>query len=78
MKEEYKEHLIDAGGRRVPGQNEWKPYVQICWREGANERIKTWTESHFTLVFPTEQEAETEGHLFARKWIDDDKPALER
>jgi hypothetical protein len=34
-------------------------------------------EWHFKRTFPTEKEAEKQGHIFAKKWIDDGEPNLE-
>jgi hypothetical protein len=72
MEEIYKEHIIRPGARRVPhSTTEWQPTVQISWREGSSDFVKTWTESDFKRDFPTKEEAEREGLLFAKKWIDD-------
>ena len=77
MEETYKAHLIRSGAGRVPDSNEWKPVVQVNWNEGNKERVKLWMEWHFKRSFRTEKAAEIEGHLFAKKWIDDGKPNLE-
>ena len=74
MEETYKEHFIRSGARRMRNSAEWKPIAQIRWREGSNDFVKTWTESDFKRDFPTKEEAEREGLLFAKKWIDDGKP----
>ena len=77
MEETYKKHIIRSGAAPVPDCKEWKPIAQINWNEGGKGRVKLWMEWHFKLTFPTEKEAEMEGHLFAKKWIDDGKPNLE-
>jgi hypothetical protein len=54
MQEIYKEHFVRSGARRMRNSAEWK----------------TWTELHFKRDFPTKEEAEREGLLFAKNWID--------
>jgi hypothetical protein len=77
MEETYKAHVIRSGARPVPNSSKWKPVAQVCWREGQNERKKTWMGWHFKRSFSTERTAEIAAHLFAKKWIDDGKPNLE-
>ena len=77
MEETYKKHLIRSHAEQVRKGAEWKPIVQINWSEGTRERVKLWMDWHFKCSFPTANEAEMEGHLFAKRWIDDVKPSLE-
>ena len=74
MDEIYKGHFIHAVGRPVPNTGEWKPTVEVRWKEGNNELMKTLMESHFKRSFTTKTIAETAGLLLAKKWIDDGKP----
>jgi hypothetical protein len=73
MEETYKGHVIRSGARPVPGTTEWKPYVEISWQQARAYLFKTFKESHFNLSYPTEKDAEMEGHFTAQKWIDDGK-----
>jgi hypothetical protein len=74
MEEVYKQHIIRSGAAPIRDSELWKPIAQVNWSEGGKERVKLWMEWHFERSFASYQEAETEGHLFAKKWIDDAKP----
>jgi hypothetical protein len=75
MEEIYKEHIIHPGARRVPhSTTEWRPTVQISWREGSSELMKI---LHLKRSFAAQTTAEQQALLFAKKWIDDGKPIIE-
>ena len=77
MEETYKEHYIHSDAQELSVGKVWKPTVNVFWMEGSDRRSKSFWQGHFNRSFPTKQAAEMEGHLFAKKWIDDGKPNLE-
>lgn len=70
MKQTYKQFTIrsDAAPLR---DNKWKPIAQINWSENGHDRVKLWMPWFFDHPFATTSEAELEGHLFAKNWIDE-------
>jgi hypothetical protein len=71
MEEIYKQHVIRSGAAPIRNNKEWKPIAQVNWSDDGIDRVKLWMEWHFDRSFPNYDEAEMEGHRFAKKWIDD-------
>ena len=71
MTENYEEHNIQASAWRLPDPSSWKPRVLIGWSEDGREMMKSFT---IQRTFATEKEAQVDGLLFAKTWIDDGKP----
>jgi uncharacterized protein YcfL len=75
MKEMFHGHSIEASAWHVPKTNQWKTTVLIYWYDSGGLGRKSFLASDFNVTFATEEEARIYGHQFARKWIDDGKPA---
>jgi AbiV family abortive infection protein len=75
--EHYKGHHIQSTAR-LDEKNEyrWIPEVIVSWMPGPRTR-QQFEQIHVMRGFATEQHAEMEGMLLARKWIDDGKPVTE-
>jgi hypothetical protein len=71
MEETYNGYLIHSGAAPRPTSNEWKPIAQVNWTENGQDRVKLWMEWCFARSFSSYKEAETEAHLFAESWIDE-------
>ena len=74
MNEDYKGHSIHATCWRLPDTDSWTPRLIVLWTEEGREMIQ---HPRMTGAFPTEQEAERQGIIFAKNWIDAGKPGLE-
>jgi hypothetical protein len=73
MEEIYKGHNITASAWQVTVTHEWQPKLMVIWKEADKENMKYPNFSHF---FPTSREAEEYALAFAKRWIDDGKPAF--
>ena len=73
MDEDYKDHHIKSTARIIAESDRWVPVVIVSWKSGFREEIR---QLNVKRGFPTEQDAQAEGILFARKWIDDGKPKV--
>jgi ABC-type proline/glycine betaine transport system ATPase subunit len=71
MTETYEKHNIQASAWRLADPKGWKPRILIGWSEDGLEMIKSFT---IQRTFATEKEAQLDGLLFAKTWIDDGKP----
>jgi hypothetical protein len=71
MNENYEKHRIQASAWHLLSPDGWKPRVLIGWTEDGRERIESFT---IQRTFATEKEAQLDGLLFAKAWIDDGKP----
>jgi hypothetical protein len=72
MDEDYKGHHIRSVPRHLPDSNRWTAHVVINWT-GSRKEIR---QFEVKRGFATQEEAEREGLIFAKKWIDDGKPKL--
>ena len=75
MEQVYKGYMIRSGAAPIRDRIGFKPIAQINWTENGRERVKLWMEWCFTASFATYKDAETEGHVFAKDWIDDNTKA---
>jgi hypothetical protein len=74
MNGSHKGHNIIASASRSGSTRQWKSQVKIIWSEDGKGRVSTLVVKG---VFGARQEAEMEGVIFAKKWIDDGKPQPE-
>ncbi|HEX2230487.1 MAG TPA: hypothetical protein VHM64_25425 [Candidatus Binatia bacterium] len=74
MEDTYKEHKLVASTWQLSASGHYEPRVFVTWREGQRERTKSLV---FTRAFSTEREAEAEGLMLAKQWIDNGKPELQ-
>jgi hypothetical protein len=73
MKTNHKRHRIESLGWQAAGTSVWSAKVVVSWsKAGAQESRKF----RPVATFRSKAEAETYGIEFAKKWIDDGKPAL--
>lgn len=71
----YKSHLIASSPWLDPETKRWTPNVSIiCPPEEAGTHLIN--RPVFKISFASEQQAQSEGVVFAQKWIDDGKPDL--
>ena len=70
MNGSHKGHNIVASALRSADTRQWKPQVKIIWSEDGRGKISA---LNVNRAFRARQEAELEGLLFAKKWIDDGK-----
>jgi hypothetical protein len=71
FKETYKGNEITVATWYLLDTAQWKPLVTMIEMKTARVSAPIIDSS-----FPTEREALLEGLLFAKKWIDDEKPPL--
>ena len=71
MNENYEKHNIQASAWRLTDPNGWRPRILVGWSEDGREMIKSFT---IQRTFATEKEAQLDGLLFAKTWINDGKP----
>ena len=71
MDEDYKGHSIHSSASHLLDSNEWEPCVSISRIEQGKLEL---VNPHVGGVFSTQADAEKEGLLFAKKWIDEGKP----
>lgn len=70
MNETHKGHKIIISISRLAATRQWKPHVTVIWSEDGNGRLSKLTVNS---AFRVRREAEMEGLIFAKKWIDDGK-----
>jgi hypothetical protein len=73
IKETYNGHEIIALAVQLADSEEWQPRFIVV---ESNEDPAMITPRTIDRSFPTEQEAEREALLFAKRWIDDGKPPI--
>lgn len=73
MEQIYKGHTIVASAWQILDTQRWQPKIQITWREESNNLLKA---PMITTLFPTRDQAESEGLALAIKWIEDGKPNI--
>ena len=73
MQKTYKGHTIKASTWQLSESGVWEPRVFVTWKQGDEEKQAPLV---FTRQFSSEAEAEQEGILMAKKWIDDGKPEV--
>jgi hypothetical protein len=71
MTENYEKHTIQASAWRLTDKD-WKPRILIAWSEDGLEVLKSFTVQR---TFATEKEAQLDGLLFAKTWINGGKPS---
>jgi hypothetical protein len=72
MDELYQQHHIRCDARGSP--DGWRAVIQVSWSENGATRLRLWVEN--SRKFATISEAETQGRVLAKKWIDEGKPRL--
>jgi hypothetical protein len=72
MTQTHKGHNIVISAARCGATRQWKPQVKIIWSEDGQGKIST---LNVDGTFGARAEAEVGGLVFAKKWIDDGKPA---
>lgn len=72
MNESHKGHRIIISAARLT-VTRWEPRITVIWSEDGQGRLRKLTVDR---AFRVRREAELEGLLFAKKWIDDGKPDL--
>jgi hypothetical protein len=70
MEETHKQFTIRSGAATTRDSNEWKPMAQVNWTEAGHDRVKLWMPWCFACTFATYNGAESQGHLFAKDWIE--------
>ena len=70
MHETHKGHRIMVSASRMDGLSQWKPSLTIVWSEDGQGKV---SKLNPELEFRARREAEMEGLIFAKKWIDDGK-----
>jgi len=73
MNETHKGHKIIVSASRLATTRQWEPRLTVIWSEDGNGRLSKLTVNR---AFRVRREAEMEGLIFAKKWIDDGKPDL--
>ena len=71
MTETYEKHNIQASAWHLADPKGWKPRILVGWSEAGHKVIKSFT---IQRTFATEKEAQLDGLLFAKTWIDGGKP----
>ena len=77
MEHRYKGHLIRTRAAPIRDKTEWKTIAQVNWTEQGIDRVKLWMDRWFVRSYKTCDEAELQGHNFAKSWIDG-KPKAHR
>jgi hypothetical protein len=73
MDEDYKGHHIRSVPRQLLESGRWTSHVVINCTERSREEFR---QFEVKRGFATQEEAEREGLIFAKKWIDEGKPKL--
>ena len=73
MQQFYKGHTIKTSARQLRGMQQWQPVLQIIIWNDSRDVFKPLSSTQF---FSTREQAESEGLVIARKWIDDGKPGV--
>jgi hypothetical protein len=74
MDEDYKGHPINSTARQLPESGRWIPHVIIRWSKGP--RGGEFIQFDVKRGFGSEADAQAEGLIAAKKWIDDRKPKV--
>jgi len=72
MNETHKGHKIIVSTSRLTATR-WEPRLTVIWSEDGEGRL---SKLMVNRAFRVRREAEIEGLIFAKKWIDDGKPDL--
>ena len=73
MQQFYKGHTIKTSAQRLRDTQQWQPVLQIIiW----NYNEKSFKPFSAIECFSTREQAESEGLVIAKKWIDDRKPGV--
>jgi hypothetical protein len=73
IKEKYKGHIIYATAWQLVGESQWEPRVWVNWEEGSEAIFKV---ASLTKSYGVREEAERQGIVFVKSWIDDGKPPI--
>lgn len=73
MSKTHKGHRILVSASRLGVARQWKLCLTIIWSEDGKGIVSKLTINRTRRL---RQEAEMDGFLFAKKWIDDGKPEL--
>jgi hypothetical protein len=71
----YKDHHIEVSVRAVVDPNGWRPDIFVSYSEHGKNVLKS---VPMDQSFATPDEATQGGVEYAKKWIDDGKPDLEK
>ena len=71
MQQFYKGHTIKTSARQLRDMQLWQPMLQIIIWNDIKNLFKPFSATEY---FSTPEQAEREGLVIARKWIDDRKP----
>jgi hypothetical protein len=71
MNKSHKGHNIIVSAARLPASRQWEPRLTVIWSQDGKGQLSKLVVNR---AFRQREEAETEGLLFAKKWIDDGKP----
>jgi len=72
MKEDHKGHSITASVWQIRDTQLWQPQL-VIWTERSRHPLKA---PNIDKYFRTREQPESEGLVFAKKWIDDGKPSV--
>ena len=72
MKDNYKGHMITATARQIRETQQWQPRL-VIWTAEGDYPIKA---PVITESFATREQAESEGLVLAKQWIDYGKPSV--
>ena len=72
MNQTHKGHKIIVSASRLAATR-WEPRLTVIWSEDGQGKLSKLTVNR---EFRVRREAEMEGLIFAKKWIDDGKPDL--
>ena len=73
MQQFYKGHTIKTAARQLRDTQQWQPMLQIIIWDDSKDLFKPLSA---TKYFSTREQAESEGLVIAKKWIDDGKPGV--
>ena len=73
MNEAHKGHRILVSASRLATARQWRLYLTIIWNEDGKGIVSKLTVNRTCRL---REEAEMDGLLFAKKWIDGGKPDL--
>ena len=72
MNDTHKGHKIIVSTSRLAAMR-WEPRLTVIWSEDGEGKL---SKLNIKRAFRVRREAEMEGLIFAKKWIDDGKPDL--
>ena len=73
MKKNHKRHRIESLGWQAAGKSVWSARVVVSWSQAGTQESRQFGPA---ANFRSKAEAETYGIEFAKKWINDGKPAI--